>query len=125
MAVTLGKSWALRDDQSGYGKPPSWHRLRHFICSSKPRDVAIARHRSRRRPAYKSLALNGFGLDDNTISRVNPRFVVGAGMTGLLSAIKLREAGFTDITVRACCRPVMKSPFRFKATVFTRSATAQ
>ena len=31
---------------------------------------------------------------------MNPRFaVVGAGMAGLLSAIKLREAGFTDITV--------------------------
>jgi NADPH-dependent 2,4-dienoyl-CoA reductase/sulfur reductase-like enzyme len=42
----------------------------------------------------------GFGLDDNTISGVNTRFVVvGAGMAGLLSAIKLREAGFTDITV--------------------------
>jgi cation diffusion facilitator CzcD-associated flavoprotein CzcO len=34
------------------------------------------------------------------MSPVNPRFaVVGAGMAGLLSAIKLREAGFTDITV--------------------------
>jgi cation diffusion facilitator CzcD-associated flavoprotein CzcO len=42
----------------------------------------------------------GFGVDDNTISGVNLRFVVvGAGMAGLLSAIKLREAGFTDITV--------------------------
>src|SRR5690606_9641398 len=85
------------------GVRASWERAAAAGCDDRRARQAHEGHRARttRRARADAHRLNRQGRRRRPpVSNADPRFVViGAGMAGILSAIKLGEAGYTDVTI--------------------------